>query len=531
MRKLLSILLLFSATIYSQSRSGPFLLRNPDPQTALTFTNVSFSSTGLLPNYFSNVEQWHGGNDVDIPVNGVSSPRSDAYYRSFYQWSNIETGYNTYDWTVFDNDINTAIDNNQKFSFGYITEFPGPPDAGFVTFNGGYSSYPQYLHDSMQLLPGTNKDFKTNGSVVVTTNDVANNIWVANCNSAVYIRRLAAWLRAWRNHIYSTSHSGVLYANAINYIDIRGFGAYGEGHMGGILSDVTTSPSGTNLTAAARIEVIDSVVAIFSEFPLMALIAEFNGTSTSIPIFVQLPEVGYHLLTISNNWGKIGWRRDQWGYTDSYLSDLLENNTTVYDPAGAPPAVAFDTAIMNRYHYAPITGEPGGGSQMTALPAQARLYHGNSFGNSNYNIVLSTASKDSIRLAAKIMGNRIQVDSGSCSTTITKGVQFSVTLKWENSGYCPPYENSIVTFQLVNAGGTTVWKDTSTMVLKFFQPGATQIVTDYMTIPGSVTSATYSLRLKIEDANAYRTDGGLIYNSAPSRQTDGSYILRSSIVL
>ena len=58
----------------------------------------------------------------------------------------------------------------------------------------------------------------------------------------------------------------------------------------------------------------------------------------------------FQILTTRNNWGPIGWRRDQWGATDSYLKDYLENNNRSFG------GITFKTLIMERWKTAPVTG-------------------------------------------------------------------------------------------------------------------------------------------------------------------------------
>jgi len=481
----------------------------------ISFTSIPISNIDFFYTPGRGAEQWHYGNDVHVPDANTNSPRTD-YYRRF-QWSQFEDAtQDSYNWKDFDTAMHEAIRANQKFSFGIMTAFDGAED-GFATFGSGYGSYPGYLHTLMQS--ETVKDWKAASNGSGADPSCTTCMWVPNWNSNYYLNRWGALNRALANHIATTSYNGVAYANAIQYIDIRGYGNYGEWHTIGYLDDVDNSPAGTRITVASQKRIIDSVAVAFPNYPLVVMIAAFESYKTSFTGIKNDSVIAHYALTQSNNYGKFGWRRDSYGSEESYLSTILENNTAHYQ------GVRFDTAILNRYKYAPIVGEPYNGTQMTVLPKQVRRYHTNSFGNGNYGaITLSAASKDSIRLASKLSGYRILLDSGRISSSIATGTAFQLTLYWKNVGLNPPYENWNTGFQLKNGSGTVVWTGSSSMVIKGFQPGTTASVTDNLTIPGTVTPGTYTLSLIIKDPNSYRLPLPL---AITGRNTDGSYDLKT----
>jgi Domain of unknown function (DUF4082)/Domain of unknown function (DUF4832)/Secretion system C-terminal sorting domain len=485
-----------------------FSITAPVVPSSISFTNADLDYTPGRA-----AEQWHNANQVDIPANGVSSTRSDVYRR--FQWSQFENAtQGVYDWTDFDIDINEAIDSNQKFSFGIMTAFEGAnEDDGYAEFGSGYASYPGYLHTLMQS--ETNKDWKTDGSN--PDSSCTGCMWVPNWNSNYYLNRWGALNRALANHIATTSHNGVSYANVIQYVDIRGYGNYGSWHVAGILDDVDDSPTGTKVTVASQKRIIDSVAAAFPNYPLVVMIAALESGETFFSNIKNDPEIAHYALTQSNAWGKFGWRRDGYGSDESYYSSMLENNTASYS------GVHFDTAILHRYKYAPIVGEPAFGIEMTGLPAQVRLYHVNSFGNGIFS-ELSPASEDSVRLASKLAGYRILIDSARITGNIMAGIPFQCILTWKNVGLNPPYENWSAGFQLKNSGGTVVWTASSSMVIKGFQPGTAASITDNLTLPGNLTAGNYTLSLIIKDPNAYRKPLPL---AITGRNADGSYDLRS----
>lgn len=480
----------------------------------LSFTKIPFSDPDLnAPG--RGAEQWHYGNEVNIPVFNVATPRLDVYFR--FQWYQLETAQGVYDWSDFDELIDGAIDAGKKFSFGIMTAYTDAGSGNRAEFDGGFASYPEYLHDLMQS--ETVKDWQTNGHGDTTANGY---MWVPNWNSTYYLSRLLALNTALNAHINSSSHSGVAYKNAIGYIDIRGYGNYGEWHESFIVEDSTQHPADTWATIATRKAIIDAHINGFPDFPLVAMIATFDGYW--LQSTMNAPQVGYYALTATNNWGKIGWRKDSYGATDGYLPYYLELNNRIEDDNGNPQPTSL---IMDRYKFAPIVGEPVYGGDYTNMPASVRLYHTASFGNSNYG-TLDSIMVDSIRLASKLCGYRIIIDTGSITTTITPGSNFAVTLNWKNAGIAPTYEYWRATYELKNGGDTVVWSANSGFQLKLFLPNSTSSAhTDNLSLPGNITPGNYSLNLIIKDTNGFRAPFPL---AITGRNGDGSYTLKNITV-
>jgi hypothetical protein len=500
---MLLLTLFFSPQLFSQT-------------SPISVTQIPFSDPDLYYTPGRAAEQWHNDNVVNIPVDGVDSPRSDIYRR--FQWTQFETTVQgTYDWTKFDDAMEEAIDARRKLSFGIMTFFPFEPEIGAEQYDDGYGSYPSYLHDLMQ--GETNPDWQTDGTGPCTSG-CSGLGWVPNWNSEYYLNRWGALNRALAQHIASTSYDGVPYANAIQYVDIRGYGTYGEWTQVGIVSSTANYPTGTRITVASQKRIIDSVKVAFANYPLVFLIAALD--CNLLANVDNDPEIAHYCLTQSNTWGKFGWRRDSYGDEDWFYDDYLEANPNSYS------GVDFDTAISNRYKYAPIVGEPYNGLQMTALPGQVRTYHTNSFGNGNYGgITLSAASEDSIRLASKLAGYRVVLDSGKVTTNLVPGSGFSITLYWKNKGLTPVYENWQPVFELRNGSGTVVWSGNSGFQLKRWwldNPALNAESVDNFTLPGNVSNGNYSLYLIIKDPLGYRRPFPL---AITGRNSDGSYLLKN----
>lgn len=445
----------------------------------LSFTQISptinFSSPGR------GAEQWHGGWDVDL------SPfqKLDKYAR--FQWHEFESGKDQYTWDTFDKSINEAIDRGGKFGFGVMTVCDCDANS-LASYAGGTASFPQYLHNLMQA--ESTKDRLVNGQ------------WIPNWNSEAYLSRLEALHKAINNHLETTSYKGVRYKDAISYIDIRGFGQWGEWHLVGI-------EGGQAATSKSLTRIIDAHINGYPDIRLVAMIAGLNGGSVPFSVFPVTSDVSYYLLTAKNNAGEIGWRRDSLGSTESYYVDLLENNKALFNN------IPLKTLIMNKWQKAPVVGEPNCGVQMTELPKQVALYHMMSFGNSNYCVTLSSASTTAIKAAALASGYRLTLTGG---TAELQSNGLAISLNWQNSGLTPTYEKWDVIYEL-RSGSTVIWSGKSIFSPRMFLPG-TQTVTEFFL--ASVPAGTYNLSLKIVDPAGYRKPLPLAING---QQGDGSYVL------
>lgn len=447
----------------------------------------------------AGTELWY--NSWQCGVANVS--QYDAYIR--FSWAGLNPASGSYDWTVFDQQINTAIDNGRGFSFGIMTQYPftSGGEVGVVSYGGGRSAYPLWLHNQMQ--GEATKDYLYDGD------------WVPNWNSNFYLNGFETFLIALNNHLLTTSRNGKLYANAINFIDIRGYGAFGEFHSYPWGFDAGAG----NATATTLNRIIDMHKTSFPNFQLVAMISTFDVGGFWSPASV-LADKSWCLnaLTSSNNAGQYGIRRDNWGATEVYYNaGAWESNP------GTWSGQSFATLIMNKWKFAPITGEPCCNGSYTALPAQVNLYHATSFGNGNYGSVNCA----SVVTASASSGYRVRLTSGSAPNHIATGGNFFIALNYRNFGLTPVYKNWTVQYELRSSGGSVVWTGTSSKVLKLFLPSAsTTAQTDNFTLPGSIATGTYNLRIIVRDGNGYRLNFPL---DITGRQSDGSYILVSAVTI
>jgi hypothetical protein len=465
---------------------------------AISLTQIADSVNFTTPG--RGAEQWHGANVVDL------SPfmTLDKYYR--FMWYEFETAKDQYNFTALENHIKEVIDRGGKLGFGIMTVFSDGDSNRRINYgDGSYSVYPAYLHALMQ--GESIKDWKTGeGS------------WIPNWNSEFYLTRLLALHQRMNTFLENTSYKGVKYKDAISYIDIRGYGQWGEWNTVNIVDQQSQYPTGTRPTIATYKRIVDAHTQGFPNIPLVAMIAALDAGSSHFGNMDNPPEIAYYVLTQRNNWGEIGWRRDQWGATDSYIGAMLENNTSSFN------GVQLKTLIMNKWKNAMIVGEPSGSpyNNMSDLLRQIKLYHATSFGNGNYGINSNSTLAANVRASALAAGYRITISSGDLSYDSSLG-KLTVTLNWLNKGIAPTYENWNVVFEVKSQG----WSGTSSFKPKLFLPGTITPVVDTFTLP-SFAPGTYQLSLKIVDPTGYRKPLAI---AIAGQQADGSYNLGNFTVV
>jgi ribosomal protein L14 len=477
-------------------------------QTSLSFSQISTSTEVMGPGRGAEMWQhlpWDNGqgHGVEIPQ-GNTVPGVNYYTR--FAWKEIESDnvQGSYSWTNFDQRIQQAIDAGQMFSFGIM-----PICAGC-----SIGQIPTYLHNLMQAQPSNLQDWYYSGD----------GVWIPNWNSPPYLARYKALLMAVADHIATTSYKGIPYSKVIYYVDIRGYGNYGEWHQSPWYQ---STPSNANPTAATLDSLISYNLQAFPNYPNVILAGAFSNTASSFVPF----QTTYYALTAKNNWGPIGWRRDQWG--DAGTDIILSNNPGSYNPGTGN--VSFNNLILNVYKNAPVVGEPNNsasgilgncGTMHCDLPREIQLYHASSFGNGNYPNTGDANLQSNVITASRIAGYRIVLTGGSMTTQLSPNTSFNVTLNWQNIGVAPSYENWTITYELRNSSGSVAWSGNSIFKLKLFLPtGAPTSVSDNFTL-SAVPQGTYSLYLIIRDPNGYKKPFPL---AITGRNSDGSYLIRSNI--
>ena len=491
-----------------------------------SFNRIPFSDPEII-SPMRGAEIWHdeyGPNIINNISESVYQRPLDVYVRSTLTWDKLETSRGVYDFSVIDQYFRDAIPKKQKVGICVLTQWPDRDLSG-VSYDGYVSSYPEYVHDLMQSEATNSRDY------------VRSNTWVPNYNSPNYLARYEALMLAIANHINTTSYQGVPYRYVLSYVDMGGYGSWGEWNQVGIHDDPSDYPAGRQPTYQSLNRIIDAHITAFPDHQILMNSLALDGR-TYPNVWVPV-ETGYHALTVSNRFGKLGISKKSWGWPSSWFtSQILDESPHVYN------GMRFDTAAANRWKYAPIHGEgPGGGTSvsddengynnsvfMGLLPNQVRRFHISMVGNGNFGGEHNQGvrGRDSLRLAWKTMGYRIELEAGQMTSVVAPGQPMSITLNWRNVGVAPVYELWDVTYELQNqTTKAVVWSGNSRHQLKGWLPAATAtVVTDNFTVPAGLPTATYQLVLKIKDRVNYRDPLPLAIRG---RQTDGSYILRTNI--
>jgi hypothetical protein len=454
--------------------------------------------------------------------------------------------------------VTDGLNNGQLFAFGIMQFYPEVCSSGGfntgVFYDGFCSSYPEYVHDAMQ----------GNGNAAYNDFDDGTS-WMPAYNNPTWQTRWAALHTAimnWMDTAVITPTSGPRAGQAINvknalaYVDIRGCGSYGEWHNccvgdgydvvcnwpGVVMSPVgdcyggTIATYGTYPTPQTMKNIIDAQVDAYDNYACVIIINALDGWrfgNTKIS-----PEVAAYILTKQNNFGPIGFRRDQWGDNSSYYHNILENNNQTYGGIGP-----FKDSIVTRYKWNYFTGEMPGyscsnssevcrnGVNFGWLPDQANTLHPAWVGNGNFggNAPTNQSSVDSILRFYKLNGPRVVVRGGTMTETLQVGASFNVTLSMQNSGNSVIHRAWTTQIILKNSGGTTVFTGTHTFQVKGYLPAAAADYSTNFTLSGAVPGTGYNLYIKLIDPLGYAQP---FYLGNTGRDvTNGDYLLRPNITV
>jgi len=469
---------------------------------------------------FRGLENWNNQWQIPYPSNSSTQAGNvyDFYYRFNYRDLVDDNG--NYVWTLFDNKIKYAIDNRVKLNIATMCYYAQASNN--ITVGGATLSYPLYLHNQMQA--ESVKDW-------ISTNEGA---WIPDWNSNSYLTAWENLQKALAAHISvgsykpSWSTTAIPYANAIGYVDIRGYGNFGEWHTSswgteaGALSRVAT------FTTAKRI--IDANLNAFPNNWATIGIAAFDQNTIQPDAWaLKDPAIGYYALTAKNNKGEIAFRRDSWGWNQSWYDANLDKNNATYN------GVVFKDLIMNKWKYAPIGGEPiqccttdrgTAGDYYYDLYRELTLFHATYLGNGNLEAPTNAKTISRMQAAGAVMGYKLEAKNDSVSSNLVPGGTMKVYTTWLNRGQAPLYEDWNIKYQLRN-GSTVVWEGASTFGLKLFLP-STQKSTDTYTLPANISTGTYSLYTKIVDPVSYRLP--LVLRMG-GKTADTAYLLNSSVII
>lgn len=531
-------------------------------QTTTTFSTYTPAPASAIYDFPVNeqrgVTTWQGncGGCYPMPAPGSGTP-ADRYYRfclpdimdvnsasDQYNWTNSNSGDN-----CFDCEFNAAIDAGGTMAFevhancsycGGHDPTTLPTDAA-QGGRAGHLMYPKSWHTAFQADAVKDYTWSEGGFIQ----------WTFNINSVTTQNKLASFWNTVMTHINTTSHVSAKTGKTVFYKDVLRYvvaGMWGEvnefTNTAYQPSGVWPGPSGSEPTAASYDSLISKTCQAFQNYYVVCQIATFDGNQLSQNTHIPPATAWYALEVAHTNRGPVGIRNDGIGNGSSYILNWTINNPTTFTvPSGYPGAGGLwhaDTAIQNRYKYAPIVGEPccpnflnGSGNsdmQYSTQPSLVQSMHFGEFNDGN-NFDGGTLNDATLisnwRLSSSLSGYRMVLTQVVSTTAWVSGTSFNITPTWNNTGVAPPYWNWSVVWELKSAPGQpAVWTDSSTFNMLGFLPGTPTAKSQNYT--GIIPAGTYQLRCTVKDPRRYYAPMPLYITQ--SQDIDGSYFVRNVTV-
>lgn len=528
--------------------------------TTTSFTTYNTNPAGGIYDFsyspFRAQSTWQGdcAGCSPLPTTVQQVPR-DRYYRFVvtdildvnsvsdqYNWTNSNSGDN-----CFDCEFNSAIDHGGTMAIeihfqcsycsGHGPNIADPAQGGRL----GYLIYPKSWHNAFQL--DAVKDFTWSEGGFIQ--------WSPNLNSATFQAKWKSLHTNIANHLLTTSHVSaktglrVFYWQILRYVVVSGYGEVGEWTNTPYQPNgIWPGPSGSAPTDAALDSMIASVCEAYPNNYVINQIATFDGNQLSGNTHISAAVGWYALEVAKTKKGPLGIRNDGIGNGSNYILNWTVNNpTTFVVPVGYPGAGGtfhFDTAIQNRYKYAPIVGEPccpnflhGSGNSdvlYSTQPSLVQLMHFGEFNNGNNwdgGTPGNPTFQQNWRISASLSGYKMVLTQVVSTTSIVSGTTFNITPTWNNLGVAPPYMGWTVVWELKTAPGQPpVWTDSSTFNMLGFLPGTPTAFSQNYT--KAIPAGTYGFYVTVKDPQRYYDPMPLYVTT--TQNTDGSYFIRNVTV-
>lgn len=326
-----------------------------------------------------------------------------------YNWADIETAEGVYNWTAIDNDIGAWASQGKKFAFGVMA---------INTSNLNTYNTPKWVFDAGAEMV-----------VVTTPANAANGVrardhYVPVGDDPVFLSKYADFLLA----------MGQKYDNNPNveFIDIRSYGNWGEGHFYP-LSQYDTTGKLTPISDAKLQEHLNMHLAAFHNkrlvlpwgTPLHNAIYDWavnNGIAMRIDGIVNTGDGSEVARTI-------GKQPSIFEYHSGYAN--LVNQNWWFGPTYQNQGYPLDIALEN--------GKPSFISMSQYGEADFLKYE-----------------KPLIERMANEMGYHYELLRAMYPANVTKGTNFNLTLKWRNVGVAQSFKDYKVAIGLMDTAGNLV---------------------------------------------------------------------------
>lgn len=432
--------LLLGAAVGTSLAPGAQAASTGSGTATFTPTRTGFSSAEI-GNAGRGQYRW-----LDQGPQPAGAPAPDVYYRDQVRWGAIEPTAGTYDFSTFDTGLALAASHGGRFGFRVMAWCPG-------CWMEQRSDVAHTTPDWLPLQAGTT---------------------IPDWNDPVFIARWTALMQALGDRYRDNPGLG--------YIDVGGYGMYGEWHTDGQGGEATPETVGK------------IIAAVHDNFPRQHVVINPMSTEGVTQALALSPTIGI--------------RMDCLGLSDFFYP--FDHSAT----------------IRNRWRTAPVLSEwchtPSAGTVIAAN--QVTRYHVStvSSGNSYQRYTdMSTKQRAGWRSSIKHAGFRYQLTRLTLPKTLRSGRSFSIRTTFANQGSAPTYDDWRVELRLVRPNGTVAGARRMRIDLRTLLSGS-RAYTRNLTLDAA--PGTYRLGVVVLDPTAHLAPMRL---ATKGRSTDGTYLVGS----
>lgn len=448
--------------------SAPAAPSAPGPGDTEFFPTILAVSGAEIVNPWRGQYEWIVENDLKPN----SWPWMDSYDR--LGWWQLEDGEGNYDFTDIERRLDFAAARKGRHSLAVMTalsydygSYIWHHGGSSASFNGGVQ-VPQYIRNNID-------GWQRGGA------------WFPNWNHPYYLERWEALMMALGNAYRDDPRFG--------YIDIRGYGDFGEWHIYGLEDTVGTLSHDNGFRLVdATVDAFRGTDGLLKKYCLM-LVPVDHALRYAVGLD---PKVGLRADCLGSNGGPAV------GYAEPSSHPARQKWTTapmVTEWCGIPPdAISYNDQYLNAWRDVDlfhISGFSGGNIEADSGQSQYWAYEG----------------------SIKRSGYRYELREVNVTDPV-RGQAWNVNSRWGNVNVAPAYDAWAIRYELRSGGVLRATWD-STLDLRSVLPGE---VThgDTFAVSSSLPLGTYELAVKVVDPTAYLDPLRLAISG---RQGDGRYIL------